>query len=70
MKFDPSMSEQEWAALLRAEAERTWGPERARTIDETLLDVSRAVVNVLRVPVGAEEEPYLLGPMPISLEDL
>jgi hypothetical protein len=70
MKFDPSLSEQEWTATLRAEAARTWGPERARTIDETLLDVSRAIANVLRVPVSAEEEPYLIAPAPITLEDL
>jgi hypothetical protein len=70
MKFDPSLTEQEWASLLTVEADRTWGQERSPLLGSALSDLARAIQRVVNVPVDSQEELYLLNAQPLSLEDL
>jgi hypothetical protein len=49
-------------SALRAAAERTWGPERARTLDASLRRMAVALETVDRCSAPASVEPFPAGP--------
>jgi len=64
MKLDPSLSVEEWRELLRQEAIRTWGEQRAQALEEGLARMAQALRGVANYPLASEEEPYLLSAQP------
>lgn len=69
MRLDPSLSVEEWRQLLRQEAARTWGEQRAQALEEVLERTAAALRGVANCPVASEEEPYLLGAQPFPYEE-
>ncbi|MFQ5879843.1 MAG: hypothetical protein ACE5IZ_06715 [Dehalococcoidia bacterium] len=69
MRLDPSLSVEEWRQLLRQEALRTWGEERAQALAELLDRTAMALGRVANYPLASEEEPFLLGAEPFPSEE-
>lgn len=69
MRLDPSLSIEEWRQLLRQEAVRTWGEQRAQALEEGLERTAIALHGVANFPLAGEEEPYLLGAQPFPYEE-
>lgn len=69
MRLDPSLSAEEWRELLRQEAARTWGQERAQALGELLDRTATALRRVANCPLASEEEPFLLAAEPFPSEE-